>query len=105
VLRGGFVEPLAPIGEVASVPTELRWEPRPGAASYRVRLRTVDDELLWEGTFAAPPARLPEGVAGRLKPAVAYSWSVEALDGRGARLAGSEPVRFRVRPGGDAGGS
>jgi hypothetical protein len=104
VLRGGVVEPLAPVGEVASVPVELAWEPRPGAAAYRVRLRTFDDELLWEETVAAPPARLPAAVAGRLTPAVAYFWSVEALDAKGARLAGSEAVRFQVRPAGEGGG-
>jgi hypothetical protein len=98
VVRGGEVEPLAPVGEVAAVPAELRWEPRPGAASYRVRLRTVDDAVLWEGTVAAPPARLPAEVAGRLQRAVAYVWSVEALDASGARLGASEAVRFRVKP-------
>jgi len=101
VLRGGEVEPLAPVGEVAAAPRELAWEPRPGAAAYHVRLRTVDDELLWEGTVAAPPARLPAAVSGLLRPAVTYAWSVEALDGRGARLAGSEPVRFHLRPAGE----
>jgi hypothetical protein len=99
VMRGGDVELLAPVGEVPAAPAELRWEPRPGAAAYHVRLRAFDDELLWETTVAAPPARLPAAVAGRLQPAVTYSWSVEALDTRGARLAGSEPVRFRLRPG------
>jgi hypothetical protein len=101
VVRGGFVEPLAPVGEVASVPVELSWEPRPGAVTYRVHLRAFDDAPLWETTVAAPPARLPAEVAGHLTRAVAYSWSVEALDAKGARLAGSEPVRFQVRPAGE----
>jgi hypothetical protein len=101
VVRGGFVEPLAPVGEVAAVPDELSWEPRPGAVSYRVHLRAFDDAPLWETTVAAPPARLPAEVAGHLARAVAYSWSVEALDAKGGRLAGSEPVRFQVRPAGE----
>jgi len=98
VMRGGEVELLAPVGEVAAAPAELRWEPRPGAAAYRVHLRAFDDELLWEATVAAPPAHLPAEVTARLQRAVTYSWSVEALDAQGARLAGSEPVRFRVSP-------
>jgi hypothetical protein len=98
VLRGGEVEALAPVGEVAAVPSELRWERRPGAASYRLRLRAVDDMVLWEGTAAAPPARLPAEVAGRLQRAVVYVWSVEAIGPDGARLGASEPVRFRVKP-------
>jgi hypothetical protein len=98
VLRGGEVELLSPRGEIATAPAELVWEPRPGAAAYRVRLRAFDDAVLWEATVATPPARLPAEVAGRLERAVTYSWTVEALDAQGGRLAGSEPVRFLVRP-------
>jgi hypothetical protein len=98
VVRGGEVELLAPLGDVAAAPTELRWVPRPGAVSYKVRLLAVDDTVLWEAKVPAPPARLPAVVAQRLQPAVSYVWSVEALDAQGARLGGSEPARFRVRP-------
>jgi hypothetical protein len=99
VVRGGMVEPLDPLGDLAAMPAELRWELRPGAASYRVRLWTVDDTVLWEATVSAPPARLPAAVVQGLQPAVTYTWSVEALDGRGARLGASEDVRFKVKPG------
>ena len=37
-------------------------------------------------------------------PAVVYVWTVEALDASGARLAPSEPVRFRARPAREAPG-
>jgi Putative zinc-finger len=98
VVRGGEVEAVAPVGEVAGIPSELRWEPRPGTVSYRVRLSTVDDTVLWETTVSAPPARLPAEVTGQLHRAVVYIWTVEALDASGARTAVSEPVRFRARP-------
>jgi hypothetical protein len=98
VVRGGEVELLSPLGDVAAAPAELGWEPRPGAVSYKVRLLAVDDTVLWEATVPAPPARLPAEVAQSLQPAVSYVWSVEALDAQGARLGGSEPARFRVRP-------
>lgn len=98
VVRGGEVEAVSPVGEVAGIPAELRWEPRPGAASYRVRLSTVDDTVLWETTVPAPPARLPAEVTAQLHRAVVYVWTVEALDASGARMAVSEPVRFRARP-------
>ena len=86
------------MGAAAGIPSELRWTPRPGAASYRVRLLAVDDTVLWEGTVAAPPARLPAEAQGKLQRAVSYLWSVEALDASGARLASSETVRFRIHP-------
>ena len=97
-VRGGEVEAVSPVGEVARIPLELRWEPRPGAVSYRVRLSTVDDTVLWETVVPAPPASLPVEVTGQLHRAVVYTWTVEALDASGARIAVSEAVRFRARP-------
>jgi hypothetical protein len=104
VVRGGEVELVSPLGEVAAMPAELRWTPRPGASSYRVRLSTVDDTVLWEATVpgtsaaSAASARLPAEVIQKLHRAVAYSWTVEALGPAGERLGASEPVRFRARP-------
>jgi hypothetical protein len=98
-MRGGEVQAVSPVGEVAEIPAELRWVPKDGAASYRVRITAVDGSVLWEGTVAAPPVRLPAEAAGKLHRAVLYTWTVEALDPSGARLASSEPARFRVKPG------
>lgn len=98
VFRGADVEVLSPVGEMETVPTELRWEEKDGAASYRIRLLAVDDTVLWESTVTAPPARLPDEVAAQLQPAVAYVWTVEALAADGSRLAVSEPARFQARP-------
>lgn len=97
-VRGGELEVVSPVGDAAGIPSELRWNPRPGAAGYRVRLLAVDDTVLWETTVPAPPARLPAEVQGKLQRAVSYQWTVEALDASGARLASSETARFRIRP-------
>lgn len=102
--RGGHLRPIGPSGEISEMPREFRWEGVEGARSYRVTLRAVDDTVLWQETVAASSARLPEGVARGLHPAVLYRWSVEALDERGARLAASEPVPFQVRPPGESPG-
>lgn len=98
VMRGGEVEAVAPIGELAEMPEELRWVLVDGAASYRVRITAVDGSVLWETTASVPSVDLPADVAGRLHRAVVYTWTVEALDPDGARLASSEPIQFRVRP-------
>jgi hypothetical protein len=87
-----------PVRGAAGIPSELRWNPRPGAARYRVRLLEVDDTVLWEATVPAPPARLPAEVQEKLQHAVSYQWTVEALDASGARLASSETARFRIQP-------
>jgi len=94
VMRGGEVEAVSPLGEVAEIPRQLRWVPVAGAGSYRLRVIAVDGAVLWEGTVPAPPALLPADVSGRLHRAVLYTWNVEALDPSGARLASSEPVHF-----------
>jgi hypothetical protein len=98
VMRGGEVEALAPLGDVAEIPAELRWVVVDRAAVYRVRITAVDGSILWEATASAPPVQLPADLAGRLHRAVVYTWTVEALGPGGGRLASSEPVRFRVRP-------
>ncbi|HKV07128.1 MAG TPA: zf-HC2 domain-containing protein [Thermoanaerobaculia bacterium] len=98
VVRGGEVEAVSPVGEVAEIPGELRWVSREGAASYRVRLTAVDGAVLWEGTALAPPLRLPAEVAGRMHRAVVYTWTVEALGPAGERLATSGPVTFKAKP-------
>jgi hypothetical protein len=97
-VRGGEIEAVSPVGDAAGIPSELRWNPRPEAAGYRVRLLAVDDTVLWEATVPAPPARLPAEIQGKLQHAVSYLWTVEALDASGARIASSEPARFRIRP-------
>lgn len=96
VFRGAEIQDLQPSGEFPEVPRPFRWSAIEGAASYRVTLRAVDETVLWEEAVTQPSARLPEEVARGLHPAVLYTWTVEALNQRGERLAASEPVRFTV---------
>jgi hypothetical protein len=98
VVRGAEVELEAPAGEVAALPGELRWSAYPGAAGYRIRLLAVDDSVLWEGRGTDSRIALPAEVLRGLHRAVEYGWAVEAVDGEGRRLAGSEVAHFRARP-------
>jgi len=95
VVRGSTIEPLQPIGEQIQLPDELSWREIDQAASYRLSLREVDENLLWQVQVDFSPAGLPDEVRALLRPGVAYFWQVEALDSTGARLAWSRPVRFR----------
>jgi hypothetical protein len=97
-VRGGRIELLAPLGEVATAPAALRWAPVEGAAAYRVRLLAVDDEVLWEARATGPSVALPTEVAARLQGAVTYRWTVEALAADGSLLATGEPGDFRLPP-------
>ncbi|HET9766829.1 MAG TPA: zf-HC2 domain-containing protein [Thermoanaerobaculia bacterium] len=98
VVRGGEIESLAPLGEVAEPPAELRWQPVAGTAGYRVRLVTVDDTPLWQHETSVAAVRLPPEVRSRLQRAVSYEWTVEALAADGSTVGRSAPARFRVRP-------
>jgi hypothetical protein len=98
VFRGADVAPVSPVGELGEAPSELRWEEAQGARRYRWRLISVDGAALGEGVVSGSPARLPEDLVRSMKPAVVYTWTVEALDAQGGRIALSEPARFRVRP-------
>lgn len=97
-VRGSRIELVAPLGDMAAVPAELRWEPVAGAAAYRIRLLAVDDTALTEIRTNRPQAPLSAEVVARLQPAVTYRWTVEALAEDGRRLARSEPGEFRVPP-------
>jgi len=97
-VRGAEIEGLAPAGELAALPAELRWEPWRGAASYRVQISAVDGAVLWQATVAGPPVRLPAELLRRLQPAVRYTWTVSALGPEGAAIAVAEPASFRARP-------
>jgi len=97
VTRSLTILPVAPRGEVEAAPRTLRWEPVPGAASYRVEVRTVDGRLLWEAR-SADPEIVVDPAAIAFAPAVRYSWRVEALDGPGRLIASSPRVWVLVRP-------
>ncbi|HEV8241450.1 MAG TPA: zf-HC2 domain-containing protein [Thermoanaerobaculia bacterium] len=98
IVRGGEVELVSPVGEVAEPPLELRWKSVAGAVAYRVRLSGVDGTVLWETKAAATSAPLPAAVAANLKRAVSYEWTVEGLATDGSTIGRSAPARFRVRP-------
>lgn len=96
--RGSTVILRGPEGELGEAPERLEWEAAQGAASYRVRIADPLGEEIWTGTATAPPLALPVEAAAKLQTAVVYSWTVEALDAGGKRIAGSEALKFRITP-------
>ena len=92
VMRGeaNGVELLAPIGSVATVPTQFEWNPVVGATRYRIELMNDQAEVVRRavltGTVAMFPTEVPERGA----------WRIVALNDLGEELASSAPVRFDV---------
>ena len=96
VLRSRAVTLVAPVDDVERAPTELRWEPVPGAASYAVTMTEVDRTEVWRAEVKGPQAPLPAAVRARIVPGKPFQWQVEARDASGAVVAGSGMQRFRV---------
>ncbi len=96
VVRGSTLEPIRPLGEQIQPPDDLAWREVDLAASYRVSLREVDENLLWQTKVEGSPTDVPAKLRQALQPGVVYFWQVEALDTTGARLAWSSPVQFRM---------
>ncbi len=99
--RGSTVLLRGPEGELEAAPAEFDWALVEGATSYRVRISDPLGEEIWSTTANAAPLALPVTVRAKLQTAVVYAWTVEAFDAKGNRLAGAEPLRFRIAPVGE----
>jgi hypothetical protein len=95
VFRSSTITVLAPTGDIAEAPSDVRWEAVPNAARYRVRLLEVDRTELWSDDVADTRAAIPPAARARVVPAKTLLWEVSAFDAEGRRVAQSEAVRFR----------
>lgn len=98
VLRSSALTVVAPVGDLSEAPKEVQWQPVAGAAKYQVRLLEVDRSLLWQAATADTRVALPDAVRDRIVPGKTILSEVVALDAAGAKIAGSEILRFRVAP-------
>jgi hypothetical protein len=96
VLRSEGVITLSPKGDLGQGPTELSWQPVPGAANYSVKLMEVDRSELWEASSGQTSVSLPATVRERIVPGKTLIWQVVALDATGKTLAASQVERFRI---------
>jgi hypothetical protein len=95
--RSGAVAALGPEGELERAPTELRWQPVEGAASYTVRLMEVDRSDLWTAETRATSAAMPPSVREQVAPGKPLLWQVIARDASGTPIAESPVQRFRLQ--------
>ena len=96
VFRSDALAVVGPTGDLEAAPTELQWQPAPGAATYSVQLMEVDRVELWKGESSQSSLSLPPAVRARIVPGKALLWKVEARDASGRTIAASEIQRFRV---------
>lgn len=93
--RGARLEVLAPAGELAQAPNELRWTAVPNASRYRFRILEVDGTVVWSGETTETHVALPPAVVAQFAPGKSLRWEVQAFRGTGM-LASSETQSVRV---------
>lgn len=87
--RSQSVELIAPKGDLAKAPDELRWAAVTGASQYKVKIMEVDHVLLWQATTTSLTIPVPLDVQSKSLPGKRLIWQVEALDAGGKELAQS----------------
>jgi hypothetical protein len=97
IYRSQEVEVLSPVGEVQTVPAELRWQKFAGAESYKVELMEIDKSLLWAYETKAVSSELPASVRAKMLPGKPILWQVTALDAQ-ARILGISQIQRFVSP-------
>jgi hypothetical protein len=97
VLRSAGITTLSPLGNLDAVPTELRWQPQAGAASYSVQVTEVDHAGLWSDQTRDAVIALPEALRARMVPGKPLLWEVVAKDANGRAVAWSGQQRFRMK--------
>jgi hypothetical protein len=98
IYRTAGIEPLAPLGDVATPPDELRWRPVVGAARYDLRIMEVDGTELWRGSTTETAIAVPVEVQAAARPARRLEWSVTAVDAAARPVAAPASASFRVIP-------
>jgi hypothetical protein len=94
--RSGRLEIVAPVGDIAQLPSAIRWEPVANASKYAVTLMEVDNKVLWSGTSFDNFMTITPELAHKLENRKPILLEVEAQDSSGKVLARSSPMRFRL---------
>jgi hypothetical protein len=95
VYRSARLDVIAPIGDLAQAPNELRWTAVPDASRYRVQIAEVDGTLLWSAGTTQSNVALPPAVIAQFAPGKSLLWEVKAFRGE-EMLASSETQTVRV---------
>lgn len=84
------------LGEMANVPSEIRWSPVTNAAAYRVEAREVDQSLIFYKRVTSPSLPMPPELRRLLVPGKTLLFSVAAVDSSDRVIAQSGEIRLRI---------
>lgn len=93
--RSARFDVIAPIGDVAQAPNELRWNVVANASRYHVQILEVDMTHVWSSDTAQSHIALPPEVIAQFAPGKRLLWEVKAFRGNEV-LASSETQTVRV---------
>jgi hypothetical protein len=96
VWRSQSFAAIAPVGDVASAPTELQWDAVPGASQYLVRVMEVDRKEIWRGETAEMRIALPGEIRSQMTAGRSFLWAVTARDVAGSTLAETALQTFHI---------
>ena len=97
IYRSGRLEVVAPRGDLAKPPHELRWKAVAHSTVYRVDLTEIDATRVWSGSTTETFIVLPPDVQSRFAPGKTLQWKVAAFRAN-ELLAVSETETTRVTP-------
>ncbi len=90
------VEGIEPLGDLAQLPSAVRWQPTPNAASYGITLLDIEQKTLWAARQSATELRVPTAALALITNRKTLFWHVTACDGHGALISNGAPQRFRL---------
>jgi hypothetical protein len=97
--RSARIAVIAPAGDLATAPNELRWTAVPNATRYHVAIVEVDATPVWAADTTQPYVTLPPHVIAQFAPGKTLLWTVEAYRGSDALAASAtQNVRVTVSP-------
>jgi hypothetical protein len=94
IYRSQEVQLVAPIGDLAEVPQELRWQPFPGADMYKIVIMEIDHSQLWNVQTRANSIVIPAAVRAKMLPGKPILWQVTAFTPQGKVVAASQVQKF-----------
>ena len=95
VVRSTQIDGIAPTGDLAELPSTVRWSPVPGAVRYSVSMEEVDGTSIWHQTVASSELVLPAEARELMTDRKTLRWVVSAEDGESKTLAAGTSLPYR----------
>ncbi len=93
-VRGSSIQLISPLSDVGTVPAAFEWKSLGDDIEYQFYLSNL--QLLWKSSTRESRIVLPTEVKNRMVAGERYSWQVKAFNPKGALIAVSSKVPFKI---------